>query len=69
MKLFTTVAAYEKFRGKRLNSRDPASLARNLTSYSEQGIRYAAKVIRMIQQNNLQQYDSARLDQSYSFSF
>lgn len=66
MRLFATVAAYDKFRAKKLNQTDPTILSRSLTAYSEQGIQYASKVVQMIRQNNLQRYDSARLDARFS---
>ncbi|MCC5931649.1 MAG: glucosaminidase domain-containing protein [Cyclobacteriaceae bacterium] len=57
--------AYRSFRKARLKEEDPMVLVSFLQQYSELRLAYVEKLRGIMRQNNLQQYDSYRLDWDY----
>lgn len=57
--------AYRNFRRKRSEQEDVFEMIRELDKYSEQGEAYTLLLRKVIQWNNLQQYDSYTIDPAY----
>lgn len=64
-RLLGSARAYRKFREERLKTDDPLKLIPYLKSYSEKRSEYTLMLKNIIMQNNLQKYDSYRLNPEY----
>lgn len=60
-----TSRSFEQFRNERLSSSDPFHLISFLGLYSEQRELYIEKLHRIVEANNLAQYDTYRIDPAY----
>ncbi len=57
--------SYKQFRNKRYEEADVFQLIKSLNNYSEMGSNYGTMLLKMVEWNNLQQYDKYNIDPKY----